>query len=64
MYFGTDDYTISQKIGDIDVLQEVKNADFVMLAYSTVGMYKLGSGFSERVLDELGIEENENYKAP
>ena len=64
VYFGTDDYTISQKIGDIDVLQEVKNADFVMLSYSTVGMYRLGSGFSERLLDELGIEENENYTAP
>lgn len=58
VYFGTDDFTTTQKIDDIDVLQEVKDADFVMLAYSTIGLYRLGSGFTERLLEELERENN------
>lgn len=46
------------KVNGRDVLQEVKDADFVMLAYSTIGLYHLGNGFTERVLEEL---ERENY---
>ena len=52
------------KVSDRDVLQEVIDADFVMLLYSTIGMYRLGNGFSERLLAELGLEENKNDSVP
>ena len=52
------------KVSDRDVLQEVIDADFVMLLYSTIGMYRLGNGFSERLLAELGLEENKNDLVP
>lgn len=52
------------KVSELDVLQEVKNADFVMLAYSTIGMYRLGSGFPERLLTELELQKNKNNTTP
>ena len=52
------------KVSDRDVLQEVIDADFVMLLYSTVGLYRLGNGFSERLLAELGLDENTNDSVP
>ena len=59
VYFDSDDLTTTQKIGDLDVLQEVIDADFVMLAYSTVSLYKMSNGFSERMLTELKQKQNE-----
>lgn len=56
-YFSTvyfdDDLYHTKKISDIDVLQEVIDADFVMLAYSTVSLYKMSNGFSEALLQEI-----------
>ena len=52
-YFDDDDLTVTHKISDLDVLQEVIDADFVMLAYSTVSLYKMSNGFSEYLLIEL-----------
>lgn len=63
-FYGTDDPTFTQKISDVDVLQEVIDADFVMLSYSTVGLYRLGNGFPERLLEELGHDENNNNATP
>ena len=38
---------------EVDVLDEVLNADFVMLSYSSVQLYKMSDGFSKRLLTEL-----------
>lgn len=40
-------------IHDVDVLQEVLDADFVMIAYNTSQIYKMSQGFSQRVLIDL-----------
>ena len=53
VYFGDDDLKVTHKISDIDVLQEVIDADFVMIAYSTVALYKMSNGFSEALLETL-----------
>ena len=53
VYFGDDDLKVTHKISDIDVLQEVIDADFVMLSYSTVALYKMSNGFSEALLETL-----------
>ena len=52
-YFDDEDLTITRKVGDLDVLQEVIDADFVMLSYSTVALYKMSNGFSECLLKKL-----------
>ena len=52
-YYNNDDPSVTQDVNDIDVLQEVIDADFVMLSYSTVSLYQMSHGFSERLLDEL-----------
>ena len=51
--FDGDETDISKK----DVLQEVIDADFVMLSYSSVALYKMSNGFSERLLRELKQKE-------
>ena len=43
VYFGDDDLKVTHKISDIDVLQEVIDADFVMLSYSTTALYKMST---------------------
>ena len=53
VYFGDDDLKVTHKISDIDVLQEVIDADFVMLSYSTTALYKMSNGFSQSLLDKL-----------
>jgi hypothetical protein len=53
VYFGDDDLNVTHKISDIDVLQEVIDADFVMLSYSTTALYKMSNGFSQSLLDKL-----------
>ena len=52
VYFDGDIHS-SKRISDIDVVQEVLDADFVMLAYSTVSLYKMSNGFSEALLREI-----------
>lgn len=52
-YFDDDDLKVTHKISDLDVLQEVIDADFVMLSYSTVALYKMSNGFSEALLEKL-----------
>lgn len=47
--FDGDESDISKK----DVLQEVVDADFVMLSNSTVSLYKMSNGFSQHLLDNL-----------
>ncbi len=59
VYFDDDDLSVCKKISDLDVLQEVIDADFVMLAYSTVSLYKMSNGFSEYLLKELEQKQNE-----
>lgn len=59
VYFDCDDLLETRNINDLDVLQEVIDADFVMLSYSTVSLYKMSNGFSERLLKELEQKQNE-----
>ena len=40
-------------IQDLDVMQEVLDADFVMLAYSTPQIYKMSQGFSQQLLVDI-----------
>jgi hypothetical protein len=49
-------------VGEKDVLKEVQRADFVMLAYSTVSLYKMSNGFSEQLLKELEKNELNNNR--
>lgn len=44
---------------DIDLLDEIYNADFIMLNYCTVQLYKLGNGFIE---EALSLIEQQNGK--
>lgn len=48
-YFNGPEESVSKK----DVLKEVLSADFVMLSYSTVSLYEMSNGFSQRLLREL-----------
>ena len=52
-YFNDDDLKVTHSISELDVLQEVIDADFVMLAYSTVNLYNMSHGFSEALLGKL-----------
>ena len=52
-YFDDDDLKVTHKTSELDVLQEVIDADFVMLSYSTVALYKMSNGFSEALLEKL-----------
>lgn len=58
-YFNDNDLKVDKKVSDLDVLQEVIDADFVMLSYSTVSLYKMSNGFSEQLLKELEQKQNE-----
>ena len=60
VYFDSDDLTATRKISDLDVLQEVVDADFVMLSYSTSALYEMSNGFSERLIQELKLEQNKS----
>ena len=46
-------------ISELDVLDEVLNADFVMLSYSSTQLYKMSDGFSKRLLTELCYDPEE-----
>ena len=62
VYFGCDDLHETRNINDFDVLQEVIDADFVMLSYSTAALYKMSNGFSERLLKELEQKQLQTIK--
>ena len=52
-YFNDDDLKVTHKTSELDVLQEVIKADFVMLSYSTVNLYNMSHGFSQSLLNKL-----------
>ena len=52
-FFDDDDLKVTHKIGELDVLQEVIDADFVMLSYSTGTLYEMSNGFSETLLGKI-----------
>ena len=52
-YFNDDDLKVTHKTSELDVLQEVIDADFVMLSYSTVNLYNMSHGFSQNLLNKL-----------
>ena len=59
-YFNDEDLKVDKKVADLDVVQEVIDADFVMLSYSTVSLYKMSNGFSESLLNKLKQKQNES----
>ena len=59
-YFDDNDLKVTKAVADLDVLQEVIDADFVMLSYSTVSLYGMSNGFSERLLRELKQKQIDN----
>ena len=52
-FFDDDGLKVTHKIGELDVLQEVIDADFVMLSYSTGTLYEMSNGFSETLLGKI-----------
>jgi hypothetical protein len=54
-YFNNDKNNVSE----IDLLDEVLSADFIMLSYSTATIYGMSNGFSERLLLEMCYEPEE-----
>ena len=40
-------------VDELDVMQEVLDADFVMIAYNTAQIYKMSQGFSQKVLIDM-----------
>lgn len=60
-YFSTAYYngSFETSISDIDPLEEVLSADFIMLAYSTPQQYELGNGFAEQFLLEWCYDDDE-----
>ena len=61
-YFDSGNPLETRNVNDLDVLQEVIDADFVMLSYSTAALYKMSNGFSERLLQELRHHKEENMR--
>ena len=59
-YFNTVYFdTIHNNIKDVDVLRDVLDADFVMLAYCTPQIYVMSQGFSQRLLLESCCNEED-----
>ena len=46
-------------VADIDLLEKVTSADFIMLAYSTPQQYEMTNGFSQRFLMEWCYDDEE-----
>ncbi len=61
-YFSTAYFDSASKVGELDVLQEVMDADFVMLSYSTGSLYEMSNGFSKRLLYLIKQMEKNNQK--
>lgn len=59
-YFSTIYYDPDHdQVGGVDLVDELLSADYVMLSYCTVQLYKLGNGFVERALMELCYDPEE-----
>ena len=60
-YFSTAYYngTYESRVDDLNLIEEVLTADFIMLAYSTPQQYDLGNGFAERFLLEWCYDDEE-----
>lgn len=59
-YFNTVYYDpLHNNIKEVDVLQDVIDADFVMLAYCTPQIYNMSQGFSQRLLMEICCNEED-----
>lgn len=59
-YFSTAIYDPPETIvGEKDIVKELIEADFVMLAYGTTQLYKMSNGFSIRALLELCYDDDE-----
>lgn len=59
-YYSTAYYTGDHRnVSEIDLLDEVLSADFVMLAYSTQQLYKMSNGFSQDLLIRLCCDEKD-----
>ncbi len=59
-YFSTAYFDGPDKsVADLDLLEEVAEADFVMLAYSTPQQYEMSNGFAKRFLMEWCYDDDE-----
>lgn len=59
-YFSTIYYdTAHDNVADIDLVEQLLRADYVMLSYCTVQLYNLGNGFVDRALLELCYDPDE-----
>lgn len=59
-YFNTVYFdSLHSNIKEVDVLQELVDADFVMLAYCTPQIYKMSQGFSQQALLEMCCDKEE-----
>ena len=62
-YFSTTYFNKDKtNVAELDFLDEVLSADFIMLSYSTSPLYGMSNGFSERLLLELCYEPEEINK--
>ena len=52
-----------RNIKDVDVMEQVLDADYVMLAYCTSQIYKMSQGFSQQLLLELCCDEEDLIEA-
>ena len=50
-------------INEVDVMEQVLDADFVMIAYNTVELYKMSQGFSQQLLLEMCCDEEDLAEA-
>ena len=46
---------------ELDLADELLSADAVMLIYSSVQLYKMSNGFSQKALTSLGYDENPSF---
>jgi len=58
-YFSSAYFDTAPKVGQLDVLQEVIDADFVMLSYSTGSLYEMSNGFTQALLKRLELLETQ-----
>lgn len=49
----------NKTVADIDLVEQLLSADYVMLSYCTVQLYKLGNGFINKALVELCYDADE-----
>jgi hypothetical protein len=49
---------LHNSVNDIDIVEELLSADFVMLSYCSVQQYEMSNGFTQRALMELCYDED------